>query len=125
AVLLLWAALVQAKPGGRVQLVGCGAGAEALGFSTTPQVEGLEGGGGVSWILARRAELRSYDLYLRFRQLLATEHDRRAGAGLSATKHFRDRDTDVSLIAQRCRRCGQAQFPHQRVCFTCHAKDEF
>jgi uncharacterized OB-fold protein len=79
----------------------------------------------VSWHLARRAELGSYDLYLRFRQLLATEHDRRAGAGLSATKHFRDRDTDVSLLGQRCRRCEQVQFPHQRVCFRCHAKDEF
>jgi hydroxymethylglutaryl-CoA synthase len=125
APLLLAAALERAKAGQRLLLVGYGDGAEAIALSTTPQVERLEGRRGVSWHLARRAELRSYDLYLRFRQLLATEHDRRAGAGLSATKHFRDRDTDVSLIAQRCRHCGQAQFPHQRVCFTCHAKDEF
>jgi uncharacterized OB-fold protein len=64
-------------------------------------------------------------MYLRFRQLLATEHDRRAGAGLSATKHFRDRDHDVTLLAQKCNRCGQTQFPHQRVCFKCFAKDDF
>src|SRR5262245_38630348 len=125
APVLLAAALERAKAGQRLLLVGYGDGADAVVLSTTPQVERLEGRRGVSWHLARRAELRSYDLYLRFRQLLATEHDRRAGAGLSATKHFRDRDSDVSLIAQRCRRCGQAQFPHQRVCFTCQAKDEF
>jgi len=125
APLLLAAAIEDAKADQRILLVGYGDGADALALSTTAQVERLEGRRGVSWHLARRAELGSYDLYLRFRQLLATEHDRRAGAGLSATKHFRDRDTDVSLLGQRCRRCEQVQFPHQRVCFRCHAKDEF
>jgi len=125
APLLLAAALEHAKAGERVLLVGYGDGAEAFVLETTPQVERMEGHRGVGWHLARRADLPSYDMYLRFRQLLATEHDRRAGAGLSATKHFRDRDSDVTLLAQKCRRCGQAQFPHQRVCFTCFAKDEF
>src|SRR5438552_4027761 len=62
---------------------------------------------------------------LRYRQLLATEHDRRAGAGISATIHFRDRDEDVSLLAHRCRRCGTMQYPFQRVCYRCYAKDDF
>src|SRR5438094_745860 len=85
-------------------------------------------GGGrraVGWHLARRAELAGYDKYLRFRQLLATEHDRRAGAGISATIHFRDRDQDVSLLAHRCRRCGTMQYPFQRVCYRCYTKDDF
>ncbi len=125
APLLLAAAVEQAKAGERILLVGYGDGADAFVLETTPQVERMEGHRGVGWHLARRADLPSYDMYLRFRQLLATEHDRRAGAGLSATKHFRDRDSDVTLLAQKCRRCGQAQFPHQRVCFTCFAKDEF
>jgi 3-hydroxy-3-methylglutaryl CoA synthase len=124
-LLLLAAALERAKAGERILVVSYGDGADALVLETTAGVERLEGRRGVSWHLARRAALPSYDLYLRFRQLLATEHDRRAGAGLSATKHFRDRDTDVSLLGQRCRRCGQAQFPRQRVCFTCYARDEF
>src|SRR5579871_274519 len=123
--LLLAASLEQAKAGERILVVSYGDGAESLVLETTPRVERLEGRRGVSWHLARRAELPSYDMYLRFRQLLATEHDRRAGAGLSATKHFRDRDSDVSLLGQRCRRCAQAQFPRQRVCFTCYARDEF
>jgi len=88
-------------------------------------VERLEGRRGVGWHLARRSELPSYDLYLRFRQLLATEHDRRAGAGVSATKHFRDRDDDVTLLGLRCQRCGCVQYPRQRVCFRCYARDQF
>ncbi|HJQ83981.1 MAG TPA: 3-oxoacyl-[acyl-carrier-protein] synthase III C-terminal domain-containing protein [Candidatus Binatia bacterium] len=125
APLLLAAALEGAKAGDRLLVVGYGDGAEALVLEATPVVERLEGRRGVAWHLARRAELASYDLYLRFRQLLATEHDRRAGAGISATKHFRDRDEDLTLLAQRCRRCGCTQYPRQRVCFRCHARDEF
>src|SRR5262249_49183358 len=78
AAVLVAAALERGKAGQRLLLVGYGDGADAVVLSTTPQVERLEGRRGVSWHLARRAELRSYDLYLRFRQLLATEHDRRA-----------------------------------------------
>jgi 3-hydroxy-3-methylglutaryl CoA synthase len=125
APLLLAGALEQAKAGETLLVVAYGDGADALLLTTTPLVERLEGRRGVSWHLARRAEMKSYDTYLRFRQFIATEHDRRAGAGLSATKHFRDRDEDVTLIGQKCRRCGQAQFPRQRVCYHCFARDEF
>lgn len=125
APLLLAAALEEAKPGDRLLLVSYGDGADAFALEVTPEIEKRRDRRGVRWHLARRAELPSYDLYLRFRQLLATEHDRRAGAGLSATKHFRDRDYEVSLLAQRCRKCGQTQYPHQRVCFKCYAKDSF
>jgi 3-hydroxy-3-methylglutaryl CoA synthase len=125
APLLLAAALEQAKAGQKLLVVAYGDGADALLLETTPLVERLEGRRGVAWHLARRAEMKSYDTYLRFRQFIATEHDRRAGAGLSATKHFRDRDEDLTLIGQKCRRCGQVQFPRQRVCYHCFARDEF
>ena len=123
--LLLASALEGAKAGQKLLVVGYGDGADALVVETTPQVERLEGQRGVAWHLARRAEIPGYDAYLRIRQMFATEHDRRAGAGLSATKHFRDRDVDITLLGQRCRRCGQVQFPRQRVCFVCYAKDDF
>jgi 3-hydroxy-3-methylglutaryl CoA synthase len=123
--LLLAAALAEAKAGQKLLVVAYGDGADALLLETTPLVERLEGRRGVAWHLARRAEMKTYDTYLRFRQFIATEHDRRAGAGLSATKHFRDRDEDLTLMGQKCRRCGQAQFPRQRVCFNCFARDEF
>jgi 3-hydroxy-3-methylglutaryl CoA synthase len=125
APLLLAGALEEARAGDRVLVVGYGDGADALVFEVAPPIEKVRDRRGVRWHLARRGELPSYDVYVRFRHLLATEHDRRASAGISATKHFRDRDEDVSLLAQKCRKCGQVQYPHQRVCFTCFAKDEF
>ena len=125
APLLLVGVLEQAKAGQTIMVVGYGDGADALLFTTSPLVERLKDRRGVTWHLARRAEMRNYDTFLRFRHLIATEHDGRAGAGLSATKHFRDRDADLTLLAQKCRRCQQTQFPRQRVCFSCFARDEF
>jgi 3-hydroxy-3-methylglutaryl CoA synthase len=125
APLLLAAALEVAKAGDRLLVVSYGDGADALVVQVTPRIDALRDRRGVRWHLERRGELPSYDTYIRFRQLLATESDRRAGAGISATKHFRDRDYEVSLYAQKCRKCGQTQYPHQRVCFRCFARDDF
>jgi 3-hydroxy-3-methylglutaryl CoA synthase len=125
APLQLAAALEDAKPGDKLLLVNYGDGADAFTIEVGPAIEKQSSRRAVRWYLKRRGEIPTYDMYLRFRQLLATEHDRRAGAGLSATKHFRDRDYEVSLLAQKCRRCSQVQYPHQRVCFSCYAKDEF
>jgi uncharacterized OB-fold protein len=69
--------------------------------------------------------LRDYASYLRPRHLEAAEHDSRQASGISATVHFRERDHDVSFLGARCRSCGTEQFPLPRVCYTCHARDDF
>jgi 3-hydroxy-3-methylglutaryl CoA synthase len=125
APMLLVAALEEAKPGGKLLLANYGDGAEALAISVTEQVSRLWTKRGVKWSLERRAELSDYDKYLSFRNLAPSEFDRRGGQGVSATVHFRDRNEDISFRGHKCRRCGTMQFPFQRVCFQCFAKDEF
>jgi 3-hydroxy-3-methylglutaryl CoA synthase len=125
APMLLIAALENARPGDRLLVAGYGDGADVLTFRVTDAVKALTDHRGVRWHLERRAELGDYDKFLRFRHLEASEHDRRAGTGVSATIHYRDRNEDIAFHAQRCRKCGQEQFPFQRVCFTCHARDDF
>lgn len=125
APLQLAAALEVARAGDTLLVVGYGDGADALALRVEEPIARLGDRRGVRWHLERRGEMPGYDMYIRFKQLLATENDRRAGAGISATKHFRDRDYEISLHAQKCRKCGQVQYPHQRVCHTCFAKDEF
>jgi 3-hydroxy-3-methylglutaryl CoA synthase len=125
APMLLVAALEEAAAGDRILLASYGDGADACLFRVTDRIATLRDRRGMRWHLARRYELGSYEKYLRFRDLYPVEFDRRAGAGVSATVHFRDRDEDLSLHGHRCRRCGTLQFPFQRVCFTCHAKDDF
>lgn len=125
APMLLVAGLENAKPGDTLLVAGYGDGADAFALRVTDAVKRLSDRRGVRWHLERRAELGDYDKFLRFRHLEASEHDRRAGGGVSATIHFRDRNEDISFHGQRCRKCGQEQFPFQRVCFTCYARDDF
>ena len=125
SLLLFAAALEEASPGERLLLASYGDGADAFAFETGERILKLRDKRGVKWHLARRKPLLDYDKYLRTRNLQATEFDRREGGGVSATVHFRDRDEDVSFRGHRCRRCGTLQFPQQRVCYQCFAKDEF
>lgn len=125
APILLVAALEEAKPGDTLLLANYGDGAEAFALTVHAPITKLCDRRAVRWHLERRAELDSYDKYLAFRNLQASAFDRRGGAGVSATVHFRDRDEDICFHGHRCRRCGTEQFPQQRVCFNCFAKDDF
>jgi 3-hydroxy-3-methylglutaryl CoA synthase len=125
APLLLAAALEDAQPGDRVLVANYGDGADAMALQVTEHLEKLEGRRGVSWHLAHRRPVASYDRYLKARNLNSTEWAEAAGPGLSATVHHRERDEDISLRGQQCRRCRAIQFPAQRVCETCYRKDDF
>ncbi len=125
APLQLAAALETAKPGERLLVANYGDGADATALAITEHVEKLEPRRGVSWHLERRRPLKSYQSYLKSRSLESSEWQRGGDPGLPATIHFRERDDDLSLRGQKCVPCGAVQFPNQRVCETCFAKDQF
>jgi 3-hydroxy-3-methylglutaryl CoA synthase len=125
APMLLVAALEEAKPGAKLLLANYGDGAEASVVSVTDTVAPLRNKRAMAWHMQRRTELTDYDKFLNFRNLQVSDVDRRGGQGLSATVHFRDRNEDISFHGHKCRRCGTEQFPFQRVCFKCFARDEF
>ena len=125
APLLLAAALETAKPGERILVAAYGDGAEALVLKVGDAIDKLKERRGVSWHLKRRRSVTSYDKYLKARNLNTTEYVAEKNPGLSATIHFRERDEDISLKGQVCRQCKAIQFPNQRVCETCFAKDDF
>jgi 3-hydroxy-3-methylglutaryl CoA synthase len=125
ALIQLAHAFETARPGERLLVVSTGDGGEAFGVHVTAQIEKLEPRRGVTWHLERRRPVKSYDCYLKARGLEPREWDAGTSPGLSATIHFRERDEDVSFCGQRCRKCGAVQFPAQRVCETCFAKDDF
>ena len=125
APLLLVSALESARAGERILVVNFGSGADATSFRTTPQIEKSGDRRGVAWNLARRRVVARYDDYLAARGLTAKEWDAGTNPGLSATILFRERDDDLSFKGQQCLKCGAVQFPAQRVCETCFAKDQF
>ena len=125
APLLLIAALEAAKPGESALLVSYGDGAEAMAFSTTEHLEKLEPRRGLAWHLERRRAVATYAKYLKARELETAEYEVPFGQGLSATIHFREREEDIAFKGQQCAKCGAVQFPLQRVCESCFAKDDF
>jgi 3-hydroxy-3-methylglutaryl CoA synthase/uncharacterized OB-fold protein len=125
ALMLLATALETAQPGDRMLVASYGDGAHALSFQVTDAIGSLAPRRGVSWHLARRRALASYDTYLRARGLDPKEWEAGADLGLSATIRFRERDADIGFVAARCTSCGQIHFPKPRVCAKCFAKDSW
>lgn len=125
APLLLVAALEDARGGDRVLAAGAGDGAHALSFEVTDAIGSLPPRRGVKGHLDRRRPLPSYDTYLKARNLDPKEWAAGADLGLSATIRFRERDADIGLVGARCTSCGQIHLPRTRVCYKCHAKDQW
>ncbi len=125
APLLLAAALENAHAGERILVANYGDGADALSFLISEEIEKLTARRGVSWHLARRQSAASYNHYLQARSLTTPEWQAAEGPGLSATIHFRYRDSEISFLGQKCNQCLAVQFPTQRVCESCFAKDDF
>lgn len=125
APLLLVGALERARRSERLLVANYGDGADALTFEIGAAIEKLPPRRGLDWHLARRRAVTRYDRYIEARGLAASEWPATAGPGLSATIHHRERDADIGFRGQRCRRCRAVQFPPQRVCESCFAKDEF
>ncbi|MEE3327411.1 MAG: zinc ribbon domain-containing protein, partial [Myxococcota bacterium] len=125
ASLQLISALERAKADDRIGVASYGDGAEALSFRVNEKISQAGPRRGVAWHLDRRRPIRSYDQYLKARNLSTSEWPTAAGPGLSATIHFRDRSDDIAFCGQQCNACGGVQFPAQRVCERCFSRDDF
>ena len=125
ALIQLAHALESAKAGERLLVLNYGDGAEALSLSVTERVRPIEPRRGVGWHLERKRAVASYERYLKARGLGPGQEEPAKSQGLSATIHLRERDDEISFRGQQCKKCRAIQFPAQRVCETCFAKDAF
>ena len=125
AGLALAALLDAARPGETLLLISLADGADALVLRATDAIAGGRGeplraqvdGGGVTI---------GYPQYLLWRGRIAGERSRRPDPERpSAPFAWRNRGYKLSLAGGRCRKCGAVQFPLPRVCYQCHAADEF
>ncbi len=117
-LMMLVAALEDAKPGDRIMVVSYGNGCDALCFQVTENVGKLKDRRGIKGHLASRKELGSYEKFAAFRDVLVVDTGRR-GEDVGATQMstlWRERRMVLGLCGSRCRRCGTPQFPRQVVC---------
>jgi hydroxymethylglutaryl-CoA synthase len=127
-LMILAAALENAKPGDKILVASFGNGADALFFHVTDKVNKLADRRGVKKSLVSKKELSSYEKYLAFRNLAPMDLGMRGEESTRTPMStlFRERKLILSLCGSKCKRCGTPQYPAQRVCVNpdCGAVDE-
>jgi len=124
ALLLLAAALEDAKPGDRILCAGYGDGCEAFYVEVTDEIESInEKRRGVKGHIRSKKLLPTYELYMDFKRL----RDRRwpEPAKASVVTYWRDEIFELPFYGMKCKECGRITYPVARVCRICGAKDKY
>ena len=124
ALLMLVAALEQAKAGDRLLVASYGDGADAFLVDVKKRVKK---GRAVSGHLVWKRPLASYDRFLAYSGTLETnpEAPLRVETFAASTIEHREQAPTLRLHASKCNQCGTVQHPIQRICYTCRSKDDY
>ena len=125
-LIMLVAALDEAKPDDIILVASYGNGCTALWFRITPQIE-KKRKGILKRYLDSKEQLTSYEKYVAFRSILPMETGMRGEVGPTYVPvTWRERDFIIGLVGSKCTQCGTPQLPPQRICANpkCGAIDE-
>jgi len=127
-LMMLVAALEDAKPGDKILLASYGNGSDAMFFQVTQEIDKVRDRRGIKGHLALKRELTSYEKYAAFRGTIPIEKGIRGDeiAFTQLSNLWRERRAVLALYGSKCKRCGTPQYPPQRVCVRpdCGAIDE-
>ncbi|MGD0353445.1 MAG: OB-fold domain-containing protein [Dehalococcoidia bacterium] len=127
-LMMLVAALEDAKPGDKIMVASFGNGSDAMFFQVTEKIKKIGDRRGIKKNLETKKELASYEKYLAFRNLTPVELGMRGEIGFRTPMStlFRERETVLALCGSKCKRCGTPQYPRQRICVNpdCGAVDQ-
>ena len=128
SLMMLVAALEEAKAGDKIMVIGYGNGSDALFFEVTDQIEKARDRMGIKGHLEQKEELDNYAKYLVYRNLIPVEIGIRGEETppIRLSLMHREGRTLTSLCGSRCKVCGTPQYPRQRVCINpeCGAIDQ-
>lgn len=125
APMTLVAALEEAKPGDRILFASYGDGVDAFVLQVTDQIEKVRNRRGIKNHLASKMMLNNYGVYLQMRNMMEWAPSLRPARRSPLSFVLRDRKMFYSLYGQKCKACGNIQYPRQRVCMYCQARDNF
>ncbi len=123
SLMQLVAALEDAKPGDKIMCVSYGDGADILLFQATDKISQVKPKWGMKRGLASKMMVTGMDQQAAFQNVAAADPER--GGSASASEIARERDYIYRMHGVKCKNCGTIQFPPQRVCTSCHQKDNF
>ena len=117
-LMILVAALEDAKPGDKILVAGYGNGSDALFLQVTEEIEKMKDKRGIGKHLASKKDIGSYEKYATFREILDIDTGGR-GEEVATTQLstlWRERKWILGLNGSRCRRCGMPQYPPMEIC---------
>ena len=124
----LVAALEQADQDERIMLAAYGNGCDIFAMSVTDSITRLVDRRGIKKYLSSKSMLTPYSRYLKWRELIQVQPAARPPIEArqpSPVAQWREVPWELRLTGTKCRQCGTPQYPPQRVCLVCHAKDQF
>ncbi len=122
---LLAATLEQSNPGDRVLWVNYGDGCDVIALTVTNGIQEFKQKQTVARMINSKG-YTTYQRYLRWRELVHPEPPMRPKTEpASAAALYRDRLSGLALYGSKCKKCGTVQYPIQRICMECRAKDDY
>lgn len=123
--IMVVAALDKAHPGDLILVANYGDGGDAFILEVTEDITGFKANQRIDKVLERRIPI-NYERYLNWRELVPLhELSRPASPPPSITCLWRESKGVLAFYGNKCRQCGTPQYPSQRVCSRCQARDEF
>ncbi len=125
-LMLLVAALEEAKDGDKLLCCGYGDGCDALVFKVNKQIAKVRDRGGIKKHLESKRLMANYQQYVLWRGLMYMEPQSRPDRPTdSLSALYRDRPYGLALYGCKCKQCGTPQYPVQRVCQVCQAVNQY
>jgi uncharacterized OB-fold protein len=123
--MMLVEALETASAGETILFVSYGDGGDAFVLEVTDAIDELQPRSGIRGAVEVKRYLDGYQGYLNTRSVVEREPQRLPPDMTSAPKLWRDQSQILGFEGQKCRVCGAVQFPKQRLCYSCQARDQF
>ena len=124
SLLLLVAALENAKADEKILCAGYGDGCDAFYVETKKKVEELKGTRRATTVYVKsKRMLATYEEYLDFRKLRERAQPEYPRA--SVVKYWRDEKMVLPFYGMKCKSCGSITYPIGRCCVVCGAKDNY
>lgn len=121
-------ALEEAKEGDGLLLAAYGSGCDVFILKVTDAVGKVGDRRGIKGHVASKRILNNYNRYLRWRELITTQPAPRPPIEARTPgpqAQWKENQKELRIRGTICLNCGTPQYPPQRVCVHCRAKDNF
>ncbi|MCX6006320.1 MAG: OB-fold domain-containing protein [Chloroflexi bacterium] len=117
-LMMLVAALEDAKPGDKIMVVSFGQGCDAFYLTVTDNITKVKDKKAIKRNLANKVPLGSYEKYLAFRKLMPCEIGIRGEETVFTSFSIISRESRelYGMVGNKCKKCGTPAWPFQRVC---------